>query len=29
LSRTRRGIPIQRDGVYKVAGPIGPPLDPP
>jgi len=29
LIRTRRGVPIQRYGVYKLAGPIGPPLDPP
>ncbi len=29
LTRSRRGIPIQAYSVYKLTGPIGPPLDPP
>jgi 4-amino-4-deoxy-L-arabinose transferase-like glycosyltransferase len=29
LTRTRRGVPIQEYGVYRLSGPIGPPLDPP
>ncbi len=29
LSRTRRGVPIQDYSVYRLSGPIGPPLDPP
>jgi hypothetical protein len=29
LTRTRRGVPIQEYGIYSLAGPIGPPLDPP
>ncbi len=29
LSRTRRGVPIQDFSVYRLSGPIGPPLDPP
>ena len=28
LQRTRRGVPIQDFSVYRVSGPIGPPLDP-
>jgi hypothetical protein len=29
LARTRRGVPIQEYAVYRLSGPIGPPLDPP
>jgi 4-amino-4-deoxy-L-arabinose transferase-like glycosyltransferase len=29
LKRTRRGVPIQEYLVYRLSGPIGPPLDPP
>jgi len=29
LTRSRHGIPIQDYSVYKLTGPIGPPLDPP
>ncbi len=29
LTRSRRGVPIQDYSVYKLTGPIGPPLDPP
>jgi hypothetical protein len=29
LTRTRRGVPIQDYRIYKLSGPIGPPLDPP
>jgi len=29
LTRFRRGVPIESYPVYKLAGPIGPPLDPP
>ena len=29
LPRTRRGVPIQDYQVYRLSGPIGPPLDPP
>ena len=29
MARTRRGVPIQQYQVYRLSGPIGPPLDPP
>ncbi len=29
LVRTRRGVPIEEYSVYRLTGPIGPPLDPP
>jgi hypothetical protein len=29
LKRSRRGVPIEDYSVYKLSGPIGPPLDPP
>jgi 4-amino-4-deoxy-L-arabinose transferase-like glycosyltransferase len=29
LTRTRHGIPIQQYQIYRLSGPIGPPLDPP
>jgi len=29
VARTRRGVPIQEYEVYRLSGPIGPPLDPP
>jgi len=29
LVRSRRGVPIQEYGIYKLSGPIGSPLDPP
>ena len=29
LTRTRHGIPLQDYRVYRLSGPVGPPLDPP